>query len=344
VGCTAIDFGIVMAGITPLIILAAYGYTSQTPSTVTHNLEAVWRITMGLGAVVPLTVFYFRWKMVISTRFAESGLSNNKLFSLRLWLVIFKTYWRRMIGTCMCWALYDAVAYPFGLFTSTIIDQLSGGDGSLIHSIGYGALINAFLLPGCIVGAYSMDYFGRRNTQALDFGIQTIVAFVLGGALFPIQKIFPLFVVLYGVLLALGEAGPGVATILISAESYPTMIRGIMIGLSAAFGKAGAAIGTVVFGAIQDRLGEDERGQQGVFLVGAAFSALGAIITMLCLPDSRGNTHLQAEDDRFAEILRVNGISLGPDSAESSKTQSINDVIEKKVHNDFKPFEAVSTL
>lgn len=53
-----------------------------------------------------------------------------------------------------------------------------------------------------------------------------------------------------------------------------------MLGLSAAFGKAGAAVGTVAFGAIRDRLGND----QGVFLIGGAFSILGGIITLLCIP------------------------------------------------------------
>ena len=40
--------------------------------------------------------------------------------------------------------------------------------------------------------------------------------------------------------------GPGVATFLCGAESFPTPIRGHFLGLAAAVGKAGAAIGTQV--------------------------------------------------------------------------------------------------
>lgn len=47
-----------------------------------------------------------------------------------------------------------------------------------------------------------------------------------------------------GIFVSLGEFGPGVATILVANESYPTPIRGTLVGLSAAVGKAGAAIGT----------------------------------------------------------------------------------------------------
>jgi MFS family permease len=101
------------------------------------------------------------------------------------------------------------------------IDGLSGGQQSLIHSIGYGAVINIFTLPGCILGAYLLDKVGRRNTQMFGFILQGVIGFVLGGALQPIQKVFPLFVVLYGLFIASAEAGPGVATILISAEVAP---------------------------------------------------------------------------------------------------------------------------
>lgn len=45
--------------------------------------------------------------------------------------------------------------------------------------------------------------------MALGFGLQAILGFVLGGANRQIQDVFPLFVVLYGLFLTLGEVGPG---------------------------------------------------------------------------------------------------------------------------------------
>ena len=45
--------------------------------------------------------------------------------------------------------------------------------------------------------------------MALGFTLQAILGFVLGGAMGPIQSIFPLFIVLYGIFLTLGEVGPG---------------------------------------------------------------------------------------------------------------------------------------
>ena len=67
-----------------------------------------------------------------------------------------------------------------------------------------------------------MDKIGRKQTMTLGFFLWGILGFILGGALGPIQKVFPLFVVLYGIFNALGEMGPGVATFLCAAESFPT--------------------------------------------------------------------------------------------------------------------------
>lgn len=116
---------------------------------------------------------------------------------------------------------YDFVAYPANLLSTPAIDGLSGGKSTLINSIGYSALINLFALPGVVVGAYLMDKIGRKWTQIFGFVLQGIIGFVLGGALNPIRSVFPLFVVMYGLFIASAEAGPGVATILISAEVAP---------------------------------------------------------------------------------------------------------------------------
>jgi len=88
--------------------------------------------------------------------------------------------------------------------------------------------------------------------MTLGFMLWGVLGFVLGGALNPIQKHFALFVVLYGIFNSLGEMGPGVATFLCAAESFPTPLRGQYLGFAAAVGKACAAIGTQVFTPIQN--------------------------------------------------------------------------------------------
>jgi len=96
------------------------------------------------------------------------------------------------------------------------------------------------------MGGFLMDRIGRKQTMTLGFFLWAALGFIIGGALGPIQTKFALFVVLYGIFNSLGEMGPGVATFLCGAESFPTPLRGHFLGFAAAVGKAGAAIGTQV--------------------------------------------------------------------------------------------------
>jgi MFS family permease len=101
--------------------------------------------------------------------------------------------------------------------------------------------------------------------------------------------------------------GPGVATFLCGAESFPTPLRGHFLGFAAAVGKAGAAIGTQVFTPIQDSFSDTEKGTQAVFLIGSGFAALGGIIAWTLIPDR--SRDLEGEDARFREYLQQHGYS-----------------------------------
>ena len=152
-----------------------------------------------------------------------------------------------------------------------------------------------------------MDRIGRKQTMCLGFFLWGVLGFVIGGALGPIQSVFPLFVVLYGIFNALGEMGPGVATFLCGAESFPTPLRGHFLGFAAAVGKAGAAIGTQVFTPIQNSFSDAQKGVQGVFLIGASFAIVGGIISWIFIPDRE--RELESEDASFSQYLLDHGFS-----------------------------------
>lgn len=136
--------------------------------------------------------------------------------------------------------------------------------------------------------------------MALGFALQAGLGFILGGAYNNIQAIFPLFVVMYGIFLTLGEVGPGSTVVLVSSENFPTSIRGQMMGLASAIGKAGAAVGTSVFAPITN-----EAGDQGTFLIGAGFAVLGALIALFVIPDI--SSKLEDEDESWKAYLEANG-------------------------------------
>jgi hypothetical protein len=96
-----------------------------------------------------------------------------------------------------------------------------------------------------------------------------------------------------------------VATFLCTAESFPIPLRGHFLGLAAAVGKSGAAIGTEVFIPIQESFSPESKALQGIFLIGSAFAMTGALISWFLIPDR--DTNLSGEDDEFRRYLLDKG-------------------------------------
>ena len=78
---------------------------------------------------------------------------------------------------------------------------------------------------------------------------------------------------------------PGITTMAISAEIYPTMVRGTAAGISAACGKLGATVGSYVFSELKN-LSEI----RGIFWSVFATSALATLLTALSTPYYNGST------------------------------------------------------
>ncbi|KAL0940211.1 major facilitator superfamily transporter [Colletotrichum truncatum] len=288
------SLGYIWGALVPLLLLLCVGQ-----QVAKYNI--VWRTSFALGMAPPLLIFWFRIRMAVSTAYRRSAMRKQRT---PYWLAL-KKYWRPLLGSASTWFLYNWISIPFGIFSSTIMSRANAGD-SLVKTLGWGVVINCFYIPGPFIGGYLSDKIGRRQTMALGFTLQATLGFVLGGAMSPIQKIFPLFVVLYGIFLTLGEVGPGSTVVLTASECFPTSIRGQMMGFIAAFSKAGAAIGTQVFTAIMNSYTENpSKGNQVAFLIGSGFALLGALIAFFVIPDV--SRRLNDDDEAWKRYLAENG-------------------------------------
>lgn len=118
----SIDLGFVGAGIVALIVIAAYDYKISS---------GVWRVCFGLGFVLPVSLFFFRIRMIDSTQYRKHAMKRKIPY-----LLVLRRYWKPMLGTSLAWFMYDFVTYPFGIFSSTIIGQLNPNN-TLVENIGY---------------------------------------------------------------------------------------------------------------------------------------------------------------------------------------------------------------
>ncbi|GAN09914.1 MFS transporter, PHS family, inorganic phosphate transporter [Mucor ambiguus] len=300
-----IDLGYVISAIVPVILLAIFK----------DNLEPVWRLSLGLGVVPPLSVLYFRLKMADSERYRTSAMRKSVPY-----LLIIKRYWFRLLLTSGLWFIYDFISYPNGVFSSVIIDSVADGQ-STIDVVAWNILLYSFYLPGCIAGAYSVDKIGRRKTLAFGLLAQGIVGMILGGVYEPLSNnCMPMFIIMYGIFLALGEYGPGPTMGLNSMELFPTAVRGTCYGIAAAVGKVGATVGTLAFVPMQEAMG----GYRGPFLVGSGIAIAASFVAWFLLPEI-GPDGLVEEDADFREYLIANGYDISQLGLDNQQVEVVHD-------------------
>lgn len=285
-----------------------------------EHLATVWRTCIGIGCVWPLAVFYFRYKMAMGTLYKKSALKQSVPYGL-----VFKYYWPRLIGTCGCWFIYDFVTFPNGIFASTIISSILGPKSTIKETAEWTLLLGIIALPGVFVGAALVDRIGRKYLLMLGYSGYLVIGLIIGCGYDKIRKIIPLFVVFYGLFNSMGNLGPGNCMGLTSSESYATPVRGTLYGLSAAFGKAGAAIGTQCFTAIQTNLGK-----RWTFIIAAILGSIGVIIAYFLIPHLQ-DEDLMMEDIKFEKYLRENGWTgkFGVDEDETSTEEEEEESINK---------------
>ncbi|CEP62324.1 Git1p LALA0_S05e03026g [Lachancea lanzarotensis] len=261
-----------------------------------RHLPALWRTMFALGCAWPLSVFYFRWKTSTSTLYKKGQFKSR----VPLWLAA-KYSWRPLLGTCFVWFCYDFVAFSNGLFSATIIGSVIKDSSNIKTIAEWNLLLGIIAVPGVFVGAYLCDRIGRKYTLMFGFGGYLVFGLVIGCAWEKIHKITALFVVFYGLMNGLANAGPGDMLGLTSSESFPTAIRGTCYGLSAAVGKVGAVVGVYCFNPIEKNLGI-----RWVFIIAAICGLAGILATWVLIPHLREND-LMERDIKFHNYLVRNG-------------------------------------
>ncbi|KAG9567473.1 hypothetical protein KCU71_g3469, partial [Aureobasidium melanogenum] len=238
-------------------------------------------------------------RLLDSRQYQKHAIKKNYPYKLAL-----RMYWRPFLACCTAWFLYDFVVYPFNFLAPVLVKGFSSHQ-TMLQSIGWSALVDAFVLPGALLGSLLVDLLGRKETYALGWGIVSILGFVVGGAMIKLHSVFPLSVVLYGLFQSFLSVGPGNNNFLVSSESFPTPIRGHFLGFAAAVGKAGAAIGTTVMSRLYDSYDDQQKGQQVLFLIASAISVVGTLVVWFDLPHY--SPELENEDARFQAAMEAEG-------------------------------------
>lgn len=289
-----IDFGFVISAFVPMVLLWICGK---------DHLQPVWRITLGIGAIPPLSLFILRLYFDEGKQFQKLNFKHAKLPIL----LTLKYYWLRLTIVSIIWWIYDFSAYAFGIYSSPILNTIIK-DNDLYKTFGWNVVLNLFYLPGSFLGAFSTDYIGPRLTLVLGIFLQAIVGYIMAGLYSKLQAEIGAFVVVYGIFLSLGEFGPGNNIGLLAAKTSATPVRGVYYGIAAAIGKIGAFVGTYAFPSFQNHY-PGVKGYQVPFWLASSLAIFAGLLALFGLP-SVDQEAMQREDFNFLAYLAENGYDI----------------------------------
>jgi MFS transporter, PHS family, inorganic phosphate transporter len=291
-------------------------------SGISENLT--WRILLGLGAIPGLAVYYLRRQIHETPRFAMAGGAHeeaaaaiadatgtgagsvakgestartphgvaegfNELIRNRRLLI-----W--LIGTAGAWALLDFCYYGNTISQPEIIKLADPTASELRTILLQLAIVAVFAVPGYIVAILLLDRVGRRTIQILGFAMMAIM-FLLIGLIPAVTTTLAPFLVLYGISYFFTEFGPNMTTFIYPAELFPTEVRTTGHGISAGAGKLGAFVGAFLFPVLLD----SSIGLRGAMIIAGVVAAVGLLLTILTLPETRGKSLEELEEHAYEE-------------------------------------------
>ncbi|KAK0531497.1 glycerophosphoinositol permease [Tilletia horrida] len=300
---TMIDWGFVVAYFVPLLLIWIFGM---------NHLTLVWRLSLGLGAIPPLTLLYFRTKMEEPIHYRKSSIK----FSQMPWWLIVKRYWVRLAAISIAWFVYDFVSYPAGGYADYIVGQVLPANASFQANLGWGVVINLFYIPGTLIGVLVNDRLGPKNTMIVGLLLQAVIGFGLSAGYSGLKNHIAGFAILYGLFLSAGEFGAGNNLgLLASKAAGPTAVRGTFYGIAAAIGKIGAFVGTYVYTPISNSLAHGDD-------IGSGLAVVSALVIYFGVPNI-GEDSMLKEDEEFRRYLEANGYDTSLMGTENFSTPSL---------------------
>jgi len=122
----------------------------------------IWRLSLALGVVPPLSLLYLRIKLKEPASFTREKFNKKTPY----WLA-FKFYGFRLLVVSTIWFIYDFLTYPFGIFSSAWVYAITPNP-NLWVSFGWSTLINLFYVPGALVSTYYVFDF-ENALMAVDW-------------------------------------------------------------------------------------------------------------------------------------------------------------------------------
>merc|ERR1712187_727491 len=245
--------------------------------------QYIWRSIFAVGSLLALTGLILRFFTTENankfTKAAKQAKGTRRNF--------IRHYWQPLLGTALIWLLFDIVEY--GLKQNDAAIFSADSDAPYRESILTVFFTRLLAIPSLVLAPWLLKQLPSKRVQLIGFLGCAVMNFVLAVGYYNLKNMDILFAALYIFQLSF-QSLPGVTTMAIPAEIYPSAVRGTGAAISAASGKVGATLGSYFFTALQDRGLINE-----IFWTVTGTATLACILTAVLIPLYNGATLDKAE-------------------------------------------------
>lgn len=250
-------------------------------------LGSVWRVMLACGAAPAIFALVLRLKMEEPDATDLEGVVHERR-DMQSWqhelLKVIESRWAILLGACLSWMLFNFVAYGEGTFSSVIADDFLGKEddtlkGGLSRDAMFVFAQSVCSMGGNLLGMFLEPRMSRRDMQVLGFVGLALANWLDGGLYHLLYGRSAWILALIFCLCSVCGSLLGITTYLVPTESFPPVARGTCVGLAAASGKVGAAIGTGLFPITEYRVGLSP-----VMLFCGFVSSCGIVVTWNLTP------------------------------------------------------------
>ncbi|KAJ5081722.1 hypothetical protein NUU61_009986 [Penicillium alfredii] len=284
-----------------IILLLCFHHGSGNNPYSAVATQWTYRVSFAIPAVGTLWLVYYRayHMKAASKQLAaakkKASVTGYDANSLRL---TFKYFGFRILATSGAWFANDVFFYGNKLFQSEFIKVISPETHSVMPTWLWNLCNTGVSLCGYYMASFLVDskLYGRKWMQIIGF-LLCFVLFIVPAFHFEYYRApenIKKFQAMYFLSSFFNQFGPNSVTFLVAAEVFPTPIRASAHGMSAAVGKSGALLASVLYNYIDT---------QTKFYVVPWFGLAGMVLTAFFLPDTTG-LDLKEQERRW-EFLRA---------------------------------------
>ncbi|KAL8897407.1 MAG: hypothetical protein Q9207_007232 [Kuettlingeria erythrocarpa] len=282
-----------------IVLLLIFHHGSGNPPYSQVATQWTYRVSFAIPAVGTLWLVYYRtYKMKSASKQLAAAKKKSKVtgYDTESLKLTFTYFGPRMIATAGAWFANDVFFYGNKLFQSEFISVILPENTSIMPGWLYNLINVGVSLVGYYLASFFIDnkLYGRKRMQMVGF-LMDFILFVIPAfnfAHYTSTAHVREFQTMYFLSSFFNQFGPNAVTFLVAAEVYPTPIRATAHGVSAACGKLGALLASVLYNYIDT---------QTKFYVVPWFGLMGMLVTLLFLPDTTG-LDLKEQERRWQYI------------------------------------------